>query len=323
MWYVNSKPIYEDEINLLYNLRADLANNGIDLLKDINRSGNNIMITCPSHKDGKEYKPSCGILMDNFNKPNCVHCLACGYTDTLEGFVTKCFNETDKKFGIKWLEKYCGEDYTSRLLDSLDKKFKYKKESVKYIDKTILEQYNNKHDYMYKRGLTDEIIDKFKIGYDKGYIVGNRSFECITFPIMDENGNLIFIARRSINSKAFFLPSSTDKPIYGLYEALQDTKKTVYVCEGPFDALTCWTYGKPAIALLGTGSYKQYEILNKLPFNYIVALDGDEAGIKGRERFIKNVKNKLVRYVDLDYNKDINDISKEEFDNLKIKFGGL
>ena len=54
-----------------------------------------------------------------------------------------------------------------------------------------------------------------------------------------------------------------------------------------------------------------------------VIIDNDEAGRKSREKIRKNVKGKLIR--EIDYSsygncKDINDMSKEQFLNAKIKF---
>ena len=81
---------------------------------------------------------------------------------------------------------------------------------------------------------------------------------------------------------------------------------------------TGWKYNKPAMALIGTGNRKQYEILNKLPVReYILAFDPDEAGIKATERFRKNVRGKIIKELVYPDNRDINDL-QEEFLNCKI-----
>lgn len=50
---------------------------------------------------------------------------------------------------------------------------------------------------------------------------------------------------------------------------------------------------------------------------FILATDNDEAGMKARKRIRANVKNKLItEYMLPEGKKDINELSKEEFDNL-------
>ena len=84
--------------------------------------------------------------------------------------------------------------------------------------------------------------------------------------------------------------------------------------------MTLWSWGYPAIALIGTGSEHQMKILNKCPIrNYILCFDGDEAGDKGIKRFQTNIrKDVMISQKVIPRGKDVNDLSKEEFDNLKI-----
>ena len=70
----------------------------------------------------------------------------------------------------------------------------------------------------------------------------------------------------------------------------RDKIDKVYVCESQLDALRGWTLGLPCIALFGTGSKHQYDILNKSGIRvYNLMFDGDEAGRKGAKRFIQNI----------------------------------
>jgi 5S rRNA maturation endonuclease (ribonuclease M5) len=89
------------------------------------------------------------------------------------------------------------------------------------------------------------------------------------------------------------------------------------------DAITCWVYGKPALALNGTGNDLQFKQLSELPCRcLILATDMDEAGLKARERIKQNVKNKIIKeYIwDINMAKDINDMSKEQFNKLQEYF---
>ena len=65
------------------------------------------------------------------------------------------------------------------------------------------------------------------------------------------------------------------------------------------DALYIWTLGKYAIALNGTGSSKQYELLKKSDFRlFILGTDNDFAGKKAREKLKANITNKLIKEID-------------------------
>ena len=53
--------------------------------------------------------------------------------------------------------------------------------------------------------------------------------------------------------------------------------------------------------------------------NYILCLDGDEAGDKGINRFKKNMSRDVFISTKLIPRwKDVNDLTKEEFDNLPL-----
>ena len=51
------------------------------------------------------------------------------------------------------------------------------------------------------------------------------------------------------------------------------------------DSLTCWVYGRYAVALNGTGNENQFKTLRNMPNRkFILATDMDEAGLKAREQ---------------------------------------
>lgn len=314
--YINAE-IYD----ILMLLRTHLSLKGINLLQQIKQGRDNIQITCPHHANGQEKRPSCGIrtTASEDTEVGQVHCFTCGYTVTLPVFISNCFGKYDNgNYGRKWLLKhFSGEsDISNRKIDLNLNRASFRASSGQhYISEEELESYRYTHPYMYKRGLTDEIIEKYDIGYDK-------DSDCITMPIRDEKGRTLFFCRRSVKTKFFNYPSGVEKPIYGIYELPKDCKEIV-VCESVFNALTCVKYGKPAIALLGTGTHKQLIQLKKLSTRlFILATDKDEAGKNARIKIRKYLKNKIVK--EFDYNSypehcnDINDMTKDEFDNLQI-----
>ena len=326
---VNNHIITEDIYNILLELRKQLELKGIKRFDKFVDSGNNIMTCCPFHKDGQERKPSFGI----HKKDGTCHCFGCGWAGSFSEMVSNCFGYNDLGlYGSKWLiRNFLTIQIEER--ENLDLDFERdKKENIKeYISEEELDSYRYIHPYMYKRRLTDEIIELFDIGYDK-------NTGCITFPVRDVSGNTLFIARRSVNTKYFNYPAGVDKPVYGLYEYNKHqymsrawtTSREWYqkgleiiICESMLDALTCWVYGKYAVALNGLGNDLQFKQLNSMPCRkFILATDMDEAGLKARKRLKTVLNNKIATEYrwDLNIAKDINDMSKEYFDELKEFF---
>lgn len=314
--------IQTDTQSVLDMLKFDLAQHGVDRFHQFRRNGDNLQTSCPFHKNGQERKPSFGV---NGEIDMC-HCFACGWAGTIEEMISELYGyQDDGKFGKRWLIKRFNTieiETRPNILDGLNYDRKktmvsiHKKsifDSTKEITEEELDKYRYIHPYMYERGLTDEIIERFDIGYDKDR-------DAITFPIRNIRGDCVFVATRSIKTKFFGLPQGIDKPIYQGYRFTMGRYKTAYITESFLNCLTCWKYGKPAMATIGTGNKKQYEILNKLPVReYILAFDPDEAGIKATERFRKNVHGKIIKELVYPDNRDINDL-QEEFLNCKVVF---
>lgn len=308
---VDNKIIETPVKDIIELLRQQLFLNKVDRLDRIEIKQNNIRVTCPFHAGGHERTPSCDILMEDKGTTSAgvVHCFGCGYRAGIVKFIADCLNISYRK-ATEWLLSVS----TYSLLEDVED-FSYldidtpTEESIKWpiVSLEELKQYDNVHPYMHKRKLTDEIIEKFEVGYDP-------KLDAITFPLY-VNGQCVLVAKRRTKFKRFDMPKIDPKPIYGL-DYLTDNE--VIVCESIINALTCWSYGKQAVALCGTGSTWQIEQLNNIPQRKIIlALDGDEAGRNGTKRLLKGLTNKIVTVLKLPEGKDINDLSKEEFENLE------
>ncbi len=310
MFKVKNRVITTPPLQVILKLHEDLEKRGINLIRDIKQSGDNIQFTCPYHNHGNERRASCGVSTSKENS-GVVHCFSCGVVDSLENMISYCFGYNDNgNFGSKWLIKnfITFEDEDKRIFNIDFNRDKKLKEDIKVFED--LTKFRYYHQYMFDRKLTREIINKFDIGFDK-------ENNAITFPVYNLKNELCFVGRRSINGKMFSYPKNVTKPVYGL-NLIPENVNEIIICESMFNALTCWVYGKYGVALLGTGSNEQYEILKKYPCRkYILAFDGDDAGIKGRNKFIKNVRNKIITYYDLPQGKDINDLTREEFYRLE------
>ena len=315
--------IQADTQSVLDMLKFDLSQHGVDRFHQFRRNGDNIQTSCPFHKNGQERKPSFGV---NGEIDRC-HCFSCSWSGTIEEMISELYGYQDEgKFGKRWLVKRFNTveiETRPNILENFGGR-KNVRNSIRcdnitngtisnFITEEELDKYRYIHPYLYQRGLTDEIIERFDIGYD-------RERKEITFPVRDIEGRCVFVAGRSVERKFFRLPKGIDKPVYQAYRFNSGKYRTAYITESFFNCLTCWKYDKPAMAMIGTGNQKQYEILNKLPVReYILAFDPDEAGRKATERFRKNVHGKIIKELVYPDNRDINDL-QEELLNCKIVF---
>lgn len=318
---INGIVIVADIGEILTELRSQLSTQGIIRFQKIVDSGKDFMTQCPYHKDGQERNPSMGIRKSD----GMAHCLACGVVRSLPEMICDCFNETDKTFGHKWLaQNFLSIGVEERGEICLD----YSRSGNADVSDVVLSEVTEKeldsyryvHPYMYERGLTDDIIEEFDIGYDK-------ATDSITFPVKDVNGKCLFVARRQIKTKRFDIPKGIEKPLYGLYEVnnisfagSDDMLDEIYVCEGLFDCLRLWCNYRYAVAGFGC-LFSDYQIkqLESLPTRHLIlALDNDEAGRSATERLKKRIRNKLISVVELPVGrKDIGECSDDEICKLK------
>lgn len=310
---VNNKLITTPIVDIIKLLREETGNKYFQYIGE--DGTDDIKVTCPFHKNGQEHRASCHIY-NRADNPNIykgtTHCFTCQKKVPLYTVVGYCFGKNDD-FGKQWLVDNFSDiivDYHEYLPEiNLSKSC----DQQKYLDESILDKYRYIHPYMKKRKLDESIIKQFSVGYD---------FETnsLVFPLWDIKNRLTAITRRSVSGKQFQLESSKNKDVYLLNFIENWNITTVYVVESQINALTLWGWGYPAIALLGTGSTYQYNILKKSGIrSYILCFDGDEAGDHGKIRFINAFNNDvLISSKQIPRNKDVNDLTKEEFDSLPI-----
>lgn len=305
---VGNKIISTSVENILLQIRKET---GGKYFNDIIKNGNQLKITCPVHKSGKENHPSCFITDDNTSDINGVwHCFTCGSSGNILDLISYCF-DFDIISASEWLVERFGDTFL--IQDEILQEIVLDKPKKQFLDESILNEFNRIHPYMFQRGLTEDVIKKFKVG-----CTSDNKF--LTFPCWDEHGNLVGIFKRSTTGKYFIIPKNIDKPIYLLNYIIKENITTVYVCESQINSLYLWSFGYPSIALFGTGNKEQYEILKRSGIrHYILCFDGDPAGDSGIKRFINNMPTDIIISVkNIPRNKDVNDLTKEEFDNLEI-----
>lgn len=327
-------PIVATVEQVLRDIKLQLYGTG--LLREMNNTGADLMITCPFHKNGKEHSPSCGVLLkekvvrEKKYEAGTVHCYTCGYTADLPQFIADVLGLENNLAGYKWLVgKY---NYSAQEREPLDLNlYRGQAQKTSYMDEEEVERFyrellNSREacEYLLKRKLAREVFEPYKLGYDP-------ADKTVLFPVRDIQGRVVFYKGRSISGKHFYNAKDIDKSslVYGLYELCRllelgeitpDTE--IWIVESEIDALTLISLGCFAVAIMGSHiSEEQCRELERAPFRrFVLATDNDEAGRKGASQIKRLLIPKGFRFTNLRWHtelKDINDLAKEYGGNWK------
>ena len=157
-----------------------------------------------------------------------------------------------------------------------------------------------------RRGLNEAILDRFNIFSIKDYQKTNQylkdSFSQETLKasgLVNDKGNLIFYRHKVIipfydKGKIVFLQgrnldgthpkylnlAGVEKPVFNLENLTKlNNGDRVYICEGVFDAMRLEQEGYTAVAILGVTDFRPEEVDIFKPYEVVLALDNDEAGL--------------------------------------------
>ena len=268
--YIIDVPLFE----IVNQLRMALTNGKLREIKSWSEGDDNIVVTCPNrhHKGGRERSAAMNIYVgDNSNIPyGFCKCWACDYQCSFVGFVAECF-VCSEDFAKKWLIDRFGTLAGNIVLTDDPIVIKQKK-GVAKLPSSYLDNLQSWHPYLAERKLSREVCELFQVKYDPVY-------SQIVFPCFDVAGNLLMAPKRSIVYKNFYLDDDQEKPVYCLDYIIKNNISTAMICEGPFDVLTCYTYGYPAIGTFGNPSPSQIMAINKSPIKVLyLAMDNDAAG---------------------------------------------
>ncbi len=174
------------------------------------------------------------------------------------------------------------------------------------------------------RGLDEATINKFNIFSINDYQKANQylkdSFSQETLKasgLVNDKGNLIFYRHKLIvpfysDGKPVFLQGRAldgqhpkylnlieiPKPIFNL-DTLKNLKHgdRVYICEGIYDAMRLEQEGYTAVAILGVTDFRPEEVDIFKPYEVVLALDNDEAGLAMADEIAKlfTLKGKEVK----------------------------
>ncbi len=240
----------------------------------------------------EKYLSEKGIVFRTVNGELVTKCLFSGCDDNSKG------NETHLYFSMDTGQYHCKKCNATGNMTTLRKHLgdlveKENKRNIRTLTPSVVENCNKNlperiREYLNKRGITNEIIDKEKIGY--GFFYHNW---WITIPIKDINGNyLLFKLRQDpeVGKNKMTWPKSTDKEkitaqIYD-WETLLMAENNLLISEGEMDTLLMRSNNIPCItnthgANTAKDSWGEYF---KPEVTYYICYDNDEAGRIGEQK---------------------------------------
>ena len=306
--YVIDKPLFD----VIKDVREQLTNGK---LSAVEKKGDWIRVTCPSHSGGMEKNPSCGVYVgdDPDKEYGYAHCFTCGFAKDFVGFVAECF-ESSYADAKRWLIANYGVRQSEVSLELEPIVFNRAKPKAKALDESVLDGFQSWHPYMEKRHISREVAKRFRLRYDP-------KSECIVFPVYDEDGRLVMLTRRSVVNKTFIIDKDKEKPVYLMDDVRRNGLTEATLVESQINALTLESWGIPAIATFGCNvTPKQMDIINRSGLTHLyICYDGDEAGRKGTRKVLSLLNDGIIAdVVVMDKGKDVNDITEERYKRLPV-----
>ena len=163
---INETIFNVDCLDIIRELQQELALNKISLLQTVTDTPDNVMVACPYHKGGQERRPSMGIKKSD----GTCHCFACSTVVGLPQLISHCLGDDSEIGATGWqwlLRNFLTVSVENRDDLNLDvgRGRATPNQTKQYVGEEELDSYRWVHPYMYKRRLTDEIIERFDIGF--------------------------------------------------------------------------------------------------------------------------------------------------------------
>ena len=165
--------------------------------------------------------------------------------------------------------------------------------------------------YLQSRGVSQDDMIKYSIGYCEDGLYSNR----IIIPSYDDEGQLnFFIGRDIFDSKLKYRNSPTPKDIIG-FELFVNWEEPILLVEGALDAITSKVNSIPLFGKTIMNNLKR-KILEKKVKTLYVALDND--AVKDSMKIVEELMNEGIKVHMIKLTeKDPNDIGYEKFTDIK------
>ncbi len=230
---------------------------------------------------------------------NACHCWVCDSSWNLLSIAKEFFSNEDKSNVSKLLK---GKNFKSYSLHNSQKYFSQ-------VDNYHLSQFKNivgnsdEFDksrfigYLYKRGITNELIEYYSIQYCNN---ADKYNDCIIVPSFNKDDKINYFVARSINDNArqkYINPSFKSYNII-FNEHLIDFSRNLILVEGVFDYLKL--HGMNRVCLLGSNLNKhsllfQTILKNNTPIYIFLDKDAQKKAIKFQKLFNKyGIKSEII-----------------------------
>ncbi|MDO4489737.1 MAG: DNA primase [Lachnospiraceae bacterium] len=164
---------------------------------------------------------------------------------------------------------------------------------------------NSLYQYLKKEGYSDELLkDSGLFIIDERRGVTDKFWNRVMYPIMDVNSRVIGFGGRVMgDAKPKYLNSPETKVfdksrnLYGLNIARSSRKKNLIICEGYMDVISMHQAGfNNAVASLGTAlTSQQASLLKRYTDDVLIIYDMDEAGVRAALRAIPMLRTAGLR----------------------------
>ncbi|MBK5253067.1 MAG: DNA primase [Peptostreptococcaceae bacterium] len=291
----------------------------------LTKTGSNFKGVCPFHNE----KTPSFIVSETKQIFTCFGCGAKG--DAIE-FVMKYYSLTFQEAIEKLAEEYNVRltNYNFKKDENLDRYYEVNKIAARFFYDAFTKGENPGYTYMRKRGLTDETLKKFGIGYaDSGWTTlrdylkeakvsdkemldlglvskkGERYFDKfrnrVMFPIFNTMGKVIGFGGRILDDGMPKYLNSSESSVFkkknNLY-GLNFTKGDIgdadnaIIVEGYMDLISLYQNGiKNVAASLGTAlTENQCRLIERYSKNIVLSYDSDKAGVNAAYRGIDIVR---------------------------------
>jgi len=285
---------------------------GLDIVAE---PGNEVMFYCPFHSN--RHTASCCINKDSgawlcFNP-------SCGESGTLVELVRRVLHKNDFE-AIRFIatqETEILNNFDELVAGMFEDKPDFEEFSQETINRlhTDLSSSQNAKDYLISRGINEESMNHFFLGY-------SNSMGMVVTPVHSPDGTPIGIVGRSIEGKSFKnstnLPKS--KTLFNVHRA-KKIGNHVIIVESNFDAIRIHQAGFPNVVatLGGFLSTEQHNLLNRYFNKVTIMTDADLAGRELGLSIANRLKNKDLLWASYEYGKiyphdakDAGDMTDEE-----------
>ncbi|NEW06110.1 DNA primase [Paenibacillus sp. SYP-B3998] len=146
--------------------------------------------------------------------------------------------------------------------------------------------------YLQKRGITEETVEQFRIGFEIGKIgfyvdqnqLGDYFENRVIIPIRNYNGEIVDLIGRAIDHR-----EPKYKPLYGLdqylfnYAVLEESDEVV-LCSGLFDVMTLVQARVPAVCVPDYAVFKEHHVSMFEGKRVYICMGNDESGRRESSR---------------------------------------